>query len=518
MFQQHRGWLCLFASFLLVPVYMPGLAFAAIGDLKITEIMYNPPDQGNILSDDLEFLELKNTGTEAIDLSGLQFTESIIYTFPGGKRLDAGKFFILASNPFVYNNRYGSLPDGIYEGQLRNSGEKIEISDAQGNVVISVTYSDESPWPTSADGLGFSLVPVDPNPKNDQNEFFYWRASSNIGGSPRTDDPPLDIPAIVVSEALTNGDQSQSDFIELFNPTNAAVNIGGWYLTDDPKTPMKYKIPANTGIPAGGYLVFNENQFNPNPGVNPSFALSANGDQVYLFSANASNVLSGYSHGFDFEAAENGVSFGRHINSEGTEHFTAMSQTTKGAANAAPKVGDVVITEIMYNTAVGQDEFIEIANRTDQAIKLYDPLRPANTWQVSGIGYDLPQNIELPAHGVLLVVSIDPQMFRTKYNVPSSAQIVGPFTGALQNDGENIELNRPANPDGTEIPRVVVDAVRYNDKAPWPMDADGEGFSLERVSPNLYGNEPTSWKASEKLNGTPGLVSFQTSVNRWMMF
>jgi len=54
------------------------------------------------------------------------------------------------------------------------------------------------------------------------------------------------------------------------------------------------------------------------------------------------------------------------------------------------------------------------------------------------------------------------------------------------------------------FPTSVVDAVRYNDKAPWPIAAAGGGPSLERINSAAFGNDPVNWRAS---NGpaSPGL-------------
>lgn len=46
------------------------------------------------------------------------------------------------------------------------------------------------------------------------------------------------------------------DWIELYNTTGAAVNIGGWYLSDNPSNITKYQIPAGITINANGYRVF----------------------------------------------------------------------------------------------------------------------------------------------------------------------------------------------------------------------------------------------------------------------
>jgi hypothetical protein len=64
-----------------------------------------------------------------------------------------------------------------------------------------------------------------------------------------------------------------------------------------------------------------------------------------------------------------------------------------------------------------------------------------------------------------------------------------------------LELKRPdapdQNTDGTfTTPYIVVDAVRYNDKAPWPVAAAGQGPSLERINSSAFGNDPANWRAS----------------------
>ena len=53
------------------------------------------------------------------------------------------------------------------------------------------------------------------------------------------------------------------------------------------------------------------------------------------------------------------------------------------------------------------------------------------------------------------------------------------------------------------VPRIAVDSVRYNDTAPWPVEADGQGASLQRVDPTAYANDPANWIANFR-GGTPG--------------
>src|SRR3989475_9899058 len=107
---------------------------------------------------------------------------------------------------------------------------------------------------SSADGTGFSLVPVNPNLDPDPNSPLNWRASTVIGGSPGADDPPSGIGRILINEVLTHTDLPQVDWAELYNPNSTNVCIGSWYLTDQRNVPQKFRIPANDPravIPAG---------------------------------------------------------------------------------------------------------------------------------------------------------------------------------------------------------------------------------------------------------------------------
>jgi hypothetical protein len=181
-----------------------------------------------------------------------------------------------------------------------------------------------------------------------------------VNGSPKADDPAVNFVPIVISEALTNSVPPLKDTIELYNPTGSPVNIGDWWLSDDRDTPRKYRIPAGTTIPANGYLIFDEAQFNPTPGVGTSFALSGSGDDVYLYSGDAAGKLTVFSLGGSMAEAETNVSFGRYTNSVGDVHFPRqISRTfTTPFTNSGPLVGPLVINEIMYDPYVGYDEYI----------------------------------------------------------------------------------------------------------------------------------------------------------------
>jgi hypothetical protein len=483
--------------------------------LRFTEIMYNPPAFGSYSGDDLEFLELKNTGATALELSGLAFTAGITFTFPNGTTLAAGQKFLLGRNATALQAKYPDLAvNGVYSGKLDNAGETLRLSTPAGATILDVTYNNSPPWPVTADGLGWSLVLTDAIAGT-------YRPSTANGGSPGADDPASVTPAIVINEVLAHTDPPLLDSIELFNPTASLANIGGWYLSDDPAVPKKYRIPTGTNLVAGGFAIFTATQFNT--GLN-AFALSSLGDEVYLFAADVSSNLTGYVSAATFGANANGVSLGRYVNSAGEVDFVALSTRTFGVTNSRPVVGPVGISEIMfYPPLLGTNEnyeaeFIELQNFTATNVPLYDLAFPTNTWRLrNAVEYDLPQNITLPVESRLLIVGFDPATnatktanFRALYNVSNAVPIFGPWTGRLSNEGEAIELKLPDPPQPLDgfVPYVQVEKISYRPQAPWPNGALGTGQSLQRATLLAYGNDPANWFAASP---TAGTLSPQTS-------
>lgn len=134
-------------------------ANVAVPPLVITKINYNPSTSGSFLvSNDLEFIEIQNTGTTLVTLSGIYFSElGMSYQFPYNATIAGNSNLYLASNATVFQSKYGFAPFGQFTRNLSNKSQKIVIADAFGNIIDSVEYFDTSPWPTAADGGGSYL-------------------------------------------------------------------------------------------------------------------------------------------------------------------------------------------------------------------------------------------------------------------------------------------------------------------------------------------------------------------------
>jgi hypothetical protein len=495
--------------------------------LRITEIMYHPqdPPTGNTNEDgNFEYVELRNTGATPLNLNRFRIRGGIEFDFPN-MILAAGSNIVVVADQAAFQSRYGTaIPiAGLFSNRLDNAGERLILEGPVREPILDFVYEDD--WYPATDGFGFSLVIV-----NDQADpatwglKSSWRPSGEIDGSPGAPGIERTIPLVVINEVLTHSDPPPpTDTIELLNLSGTPADIGGWFLTDDFREPKKYRILNGTMVSANGFITFNEGHFNAGPN---SFSLSSLGEEVWLFSGDANTNLTGYAHGFDFGAAENGRTFGRYVISTGTAQYPPLRSPTLGAANSGPLVGPIVITEINYHPPDFQpalrvidndlDEYIELHNMGDESVPLYDPVRPANTWRLrDAVDFDFPTGVSIPGGGFILVVGFNPadtQMlanFRSRNLIPMSTPVYGPFQGKLDNSGEAIELERPdvPEPDGPPnfglVPYLLVERIRYSDEAPWPAAADGLGPTLQRLHVSAYGNDPTNWVAAGRTGGAP---------------
>ncbi len=473
-------------------------------NLVFNEIMYNPPGDGAIDGDEFEFIELKNIGPLTLNLSGLFFSQGITFPFSNGTSLAPGARFLLARNPAMLATRHpGVVVNGDYSDKLNNDGETLAISHLAAGEIISLTYGDRAPWPVTADGFGFSLARAADGS---------YRASAARFGTPGADGGVSAIGGMVINEVLSGSTLPLTDRIELLNNGAAAVDISGWYLTDDPTFPTKFRIPTRPPLAPGAFAMFTEAVFNLTPGSGTSFSLNSFGDDAYVFSADGTGELTGYSHGFAFGASQDGVSFGRHVNSVGDEQFPLQIARTFEAVNSGPRVGPVVIAEIHYNPRNNPDEFLELRNVAGTNVPLYDVANATNTWKLDGVGFGFPSNVTIPVNGRVLLVADDPAAFRARFSVPLDVPIFQ-YTGSLQDSGERLDLQAPDLPTTNGVPYYAVDTVRYNDRHPWPLAADGAGASHQRINPAAYGDDPINWLAAtptpggEIIGGTPPAIT-----------
>jgi len=201
----------------------PGEPTAAQQNLRIIEIMYAPsvaPAGSIYMTEDFEYLQLKNVGETTLDLAGVHFADGISFDFSRSpvKSLPAGHAVYLVKNIAAFQSRYGIDLNiaGPYKGQLENGGETLRLNDGTGETVLEFAY--ENAWHPGADGKGFSLMAA--NEKADWSVWgdrLNWTQSLTITGTPAENGPTLAawraryFTAEEIANASISGDNADPD-------------------------------------------------------------------------------------------------------------------------------------------------------------------------------------------------------------------------------------------------------------------------------------------------------------------
>ena len=462
-----------------------------------------------------DWFELYNPETKPVDIGGMTLTDD-------STAVGRGKFTIPDRTYIPAQGWVRWLADGTAEAghvnfSLRGQGELLRLYGSRRSAIDEVEIFN------AAEGISRGRLPDGAETLND------FPLTPTPGGSNY-----LPIANVVINEVLSHTDAPLEDAIELHNSSESPVDISGWLLGDalDPAT--QFTMPPGTVLAAGGYTVIYEGGFNRG---GAGFSLnSAHGDTVYLSAVGASGKPTGFRAVQTIPPMANGVSVGRVTILSGVK-FVPLAKRTfgvdapesvvafregGGAPNAKPQVGPVVISEIMYEghpdvAGLGQAqlEYVELHNISEQAVPLFNPVEPQTTWRIrGGVKLDFPANTTLPPGGYQLIVGFAPvaepvvaARFREHYDVPSGVTIVGPFDGRLANGGETVRLLQPDNTQGLGhedagfVPYLPVENVSYDNRKPWPRDADGTGLSLQRKVSDKFGNEPDNWLAAAPTAG-----------------
>jgi len=169
------------------------------------------------------------------------------------------------------------------------------------------------------------------------------------------------------NQTFTNLNGHTADFVEIYNPSTNALDLSDLSLSDDPNAPRKWVFPANSAIPASGYLLVYCDAASPISSTNTGFGLGEKGDAVLLFHRPSAGgaLLDGVR--FGLQAAD--FSVGRVPNGAGNWTLTVP---TPGAPNNAAGLGGFAalkINEWMADPANGSDWF-EVYNSGDQPVAL----------------------------------------------------------------------------------------------------------------------------------------------------
>lgn len=480
-----------------VGIYDGPLSTDAVSSIRVSEV-------GFIGHGNAEFTEIKNVGTQPVDLSEVAFTKGVKFDFADSvpKSIFPGEHAIVIGDDISLQRRF-NLDElnvaGNYSGDL-NREERMTL--VQGDrVITSFRYDDD--WFVILDNeyLPWTLTVIDEHaPVTSWDSRDNWRPSSVLAGTPGFDDPKVlpDPGALVINEVLTRPEDGFNDMIEIHNRTNEDIDISNWYLgdSDEEVEPLiyltRYRIAPGTVVPANGYLVVSRDEHFGNlsdPGVNYPFGLSSFGEAVHLIAADEFGRMQGYSDSARFAGSQVGVSFGRVETESGVAVIAPMLETTFGSANSGtPDIGPIVIDQVMFSAADAGNDYIRFLNSSDEVVSLSDG---TSTWQFQdAIHYTFNDDVQIQPGEHALLVASDPNLFRTRMGLPDSVQVFGPYGKQLNDRSDEIRLVRYED----DRP-LLVDEVVYSNTTPWPNLGGITDVAISRIAADSFGNDAFNWTA-----------------------
>jgi len=457
-----------------------GIAFlllwfgSGVSQVTLTEIMFKPIGDGDLD----EFIEIYNTGTSTINLSGWRISDGEdddqLIAYAQGLLLEPGQFgLILDPDYFDHeSNTYeGMVPtsalvltiDGATfggYGLLNDESEVVSLIRAAGDTVSQHAYSPENE-------KGYSDEKIMPGAGD---TVTNWANSRTLKGSPgawNTVSPPL-------------RDLAIANF---------------W---SEPKQP-------SVGSPFTLFALIRNNGLEPMPSAGLSFYfdedLSGTFEEIEIFARRDIRALS------PGDSARDSVFVP--VAEEGPRLFLAELEVDDDDStnnrrvlpqNISPDQVALVINEIQYRPFEGQSEWVEF---------FYAGVYPLDIggWQFSeatGLAnsdkrWTCPNLWLTP--GDFLILAADSTIFLE--SLPETLEVLVWGSGAprLNDTGDSLVI--------WDTSGQRIDQVNYDPD--WGRDEDG--ISLERISPTSAGNVPLNWASSADPSGsTPGRPNSQLYV------
>lgn len=437
-------------------------------DILINEIMADPTPTINL--PDAEYVELYNRSAFPVDLKDwmliLGSSEKPLPQFT----IPAGGYVILCDDgakPLL--EPYGSVLD-FSSFAVTNTGSTITLKDMDGQVVHTVSYTDDWYQSSYKKEGGWSLELIDP--LNPCGEAANWIASNdNAGGTPgkvnsvNASNPDLVPPAISrvgITDAthITVWFTESCDSATISNPANFAIDNG-------------IGNPSFISAQSPGYQVAD---------ITLPSSLTAN--VVYTLTSTSSIT-----------------------DCAGNPLLSGTSAQFAIPTEAVPN--DIVINELLFDPVDGCVDFVEVYNRSSKVIDLKE-LVLANYDTISQAITDFN---EISTQSFLILPGSYFLLSTDKAAVLKFYQSTNP-SGFINMAGFPAMNNEDGIVAITTKGGTVIDLVAYAAAMQYPLLTSVDGVSLERINPDRPSNDVTNWhSASEAVGyGTPAYVNSQFGI------
>jgi len=146
--------------------------------------------------------------------------------------------------------------------------------------------------------------------------------------------------------SIADGTGVREDWFEIYNPNSYAIDLAGYYLSDNVTNPTKFKIatgPDSPKVPANGFVIIWASNSIARGANHTNFALSASGEAVLISSPQQELIDQ-----VVFGPQTDDVSYGRKPDGSGTlVFFSAVTpgSSNNGAATVLPKLATPVLSQ-----------------------------------------------------------------------------------------------------------------------------------------------------------------------------
>ena len=529
---------------------------ASTMDIVISEVLLK--NSGEVVAPDggtYDFIELHNAGNSRVNLTGWGLSDSlqkgVKYAIPAGVELEPDGYLVIwcSGDTSIGNMHTGFRLSAFDEvilykpsGDVKDSIELRETIPGRSLALINDSWDELEPSP------GF--------PNNEAGIAAYKAAAQNAPGQPNSVSKfkgVLAINEVMPSNrtVLDDGSGSFPDWVEIYNLSDAEVDLSGITLSDNPSKPQKYAFPEGAKIGAhdyvivfcvsagtegedGGYVpVPQESTIDPNSGktvFHAAFGLAAYGESI-LISDRDGNLIDS----MEYSRAGHDESFQRVP--DGTGEFEKTDKPTPGYPNTqdgyeafvtayVPPEG-IFISEIAGTGDCGiqltpdnqkafYPDYIELYNANNEPFDLSGcglSLSPGNPGE-----FTFPEGTVIDAGQYLCVLALDseksmgitdPQLI-TGFNISSSGETVYLFNS----NGSCIDkIKSPAFFPGMTLGRSSSGEVMLYTKATPNEANDTEAAFRGSTSVPVFSVNPGIYDApmTVELSCEPGEVIYYTT-------
>ena len=225
----------------------------ASGSIRLSELMTSNP---GVVADESgrtpDWVEVINTGASPVNLYGYAMSKRSnadnVYYFPD-LSLAPGECVVVFADGVDSAASNGTMHAPF---RLSSSGGSLMLFNRKGTAIDTVNYPSLSAGDTyareSASNWSISDSPTPGYPNTEEGARQMREPNGSAG---------VEISEVVAANVQYAPDENglYQDYVELHNVTEAVVDLSGWFLSDDPSRPLKWRLPEGFLLEAGEYRI-----------------------------------------------------------------------------------------------------------------------------------------------------------------------------------------------------------------------------------------------------------------------